>query len=420
MTYKVRDEDDVLEANLRYHLARGVDFFVVTDNGSQDGTRELLARYEGAGLARVIDEPADEMRSHGHEWLTTMARLAATEHEADWVLHNDADEFWWPLEGSLRDALASIPDSYGAMFAPRVEFVGRPDGPGTFAERLTVREAQGRLRPKVAHRARADVAVLHRGGHDVAVVPESGNVRDSLRPPGRAVLRAGRARPAGDEGMTPAPVWPIRILHFPLRSFDQYRHRVELGLASFSADQGAWARLHQARERGELESLYAELVHDDAAVAEGLEAGELTEDPRVRDYLALCPDPLTQEARIVDAPAPAPGSLAAEREAVARDAMATLSRYGRLFEVRLGESRRRITQLVEKSSGKAELAKLYRAERRKVKRQKDKFEALQTKLRRMRARRNQLKRQLAAERSRPPLVRLRRWVGRFMGRGRKS
>ena len=39
MTLKVRDEADVIDANLRFHLAAGADFFIVTDNGSTDGTR---------------------------------------------------------------------------------------------------------------------------------------------------------------------------------------------------------------------------------------------------------------------------------------------------------------------------------------------------------------------------------------------
>ena len=34
-----------------------------------------------------------------------MGRLAATELGADWVIHSDADEFWWPRGESLKDVL---------------------------------------------------------------------------------------------------------------------------------------------------------------------------------------------------------------------------------------------------------------------------------------------------------------------------
>ncbi len=49
MTYKLRDEADVIEDNIRYHVAQGITSFLATDNGSTDGTREILARFENAG-----------------------------------------------------------------------------------------------------------------------------------------------------------------------------------------------------------------------------------------------------------------------------------------------------------------------------------------------------------------------------------
>ena len=54
---------------------------------------------------------------------TQMGRMA---HEmgADWVIHNDADEFWWPLTGTnLKEALAAIPNRFGIVLAPRTEFI---------------------------------------------------------------------------------------------------------------------------------------------------------------------------------------------------------------------------------------------------------------------------------------------------------
>ena len=82
MALKVRDEADVIESNLRFHAGLGVDAFVITDNGSVDGTREILARWERAGLAHVLEREGS-FRRQGSEWLTEMARLAATELGAD-------------------------------------------------------------------------------------------------------------------------------------------------------------------------------------------------------------------------------------------------------------------------------------------------------------------------------------------------
>ena len=203
MALKVRDEGDILEANLRFHHALGVDHFVVTDNGSTDETPEILRRYADAGLAHVINEPGTDYRERGADWLTRMARLAATDLEADWVIHTDADEFWWPARGHARGCAARDRRSGTAWWSRRAPSSwDDPTAPGSFAERLTVRESRARLQPKVAHRAEPDVVVLDRGGHDVAVAGPGGDVAETLRPPGRPVHRTVRD-PNGSDAAPP-------------------------------------------------------------------------------------------------------------------------------------------------------------------------------------------------------------------------
>ena len=348
MTLKVRDEEDILEQNLRFHHALGVDFFIVTDNGSVDGTREILGRYEEAGLARVIREEAGDLRALGAEWYTRMARMAATEYDADWVINNDADEFWWPISGTLADSLEAIPERFGSVVAPRSEFVGRPDGPGSFADRLVLREARGSLQPKVAHRADPDVVVLHRGAHEVAAASGE-DLWQALRPPGRAVHRTVRDESDGDREdirLVWAPTWPIRILHLPVRSFEQFRRRTEISIAHGGfRDAGRFRRLRKAHEEGRLDELYAELVWDDGAVAEGLESGELVRDERLRELLPRCSDPLAGGKPGAVRIEPPPEELERERREVELDAMRLLTRTQRFTMLQLDRARERAAEL---------------------------------------------------------------------------
>ena len=129
MTLLARDEADVIDAWLSFHLNAGADFVVATDNrsdGRDDGrARALRAR----GHVHLIREPGEDLRQD--EWVTRMARLAATDFGADWVINSDADEFWWPRGASLRDMLAAVPPRYGTVGAFLRMFPPRPAGEGS-------------------------------------------------------------------------------------------------------------------------------------------------------------------------------------------------------------------------------------------------------------------------------------------------
>jgi hypothetical protein len=94
--------------------------------------------------------------------MTELARAAYSHHGADWVLHGDADEFWWPRDGDLKAMLAALPPRVDVVAAGRSNFLPTPDEGGHPLDRLTVRETRSRtvlgnaLPPKVVHRGRQE------------------------------------------------------------------------------------------------------------------------------------------------------------------------------------------------------------------------------------------------------------------------
>jgi hypothetical protein len=121
MTLLVKNEMDVIETHIRYHRPK-VDFMVVMDNMSGDGTYEtLLSLSEELGGIVVLT-----MASRVYDqafWVTRMVRHCA-EMGADWVVNSDADEFW---VGDLRYVVeefwkvgANIVYPCGTTFVPTV------------------------------------------------------------------------------------------------------------------------------------------------------------------------------------------------------------------------------------------------------------------------------------------------------------
>jgi hypothetical protein len=267
MTMLVRDEEDILGTNIDYHLARGVDFLIVMDHLSTDGTAEILETYRRAGVAEVIRQEHPGYLQG--TWVTWMARRAATHHGASWVINSDADEFWWPLDGDLCATLARVPDGCGGVAVPRHNFRAIAGSAGAFLDRMIYRDvvstnSLGQPLPgKVCHRGHPLVDVSQGNHH--AVVPGRG------------------------------PMWgepAIEILHFPMRSLRQFENKIALGGRAYEMspelDAGlgsTWRSLYAELKREGLAHHYESDCLDASSIARTIHEGVVVRDERLRHFM---------------------------------------------------------------------------------------------------------------------------------------
>jgi hypothetical protein len=265
-TLLVRDEVDVVGAHLAFNLNAGVDFVLAIDHESQDGTTEVLESYVRSGVVRRLPVTG---RFLEQRWRTMLARMAAAEHGADWVINSDADQFWWPRVGSLRDALAAVPRDVVAVRCWDRVFVPTPDDGAHFAERMTFRLVSRVPMNVPWSNYRPLSRVIHRGD------------------PGITVSRGGHR--VWTTNLRPYSWWsPVEALHFPWRSVDQMTKKADVMSRVFAGARragGYHAVAGQALSQGTLDEHYASLAVGREALARGAETGYLVEDERVRDVL---------------------------------------------------------------------------------------------------------------------------------------
>ena len=284
LTLVVRDEEDVLPANLDFHLAQGVDVVLVVDHGSSDRTPEILRDYERTGRVRTFRDEDD--RAHDQvARVNRLLRIAAEEHQADWVIHCDGDEFWMPLVGSLRDVFAAVPERFGYIVANRTNFVPVDRNDGNFYDRMVLRERRSlnlrgdHLEPKVAQRPAAAKSVA----------------------PGNHSLEA--------PVMDPAPASElVEVLHFPIRSFAQFERKVlNTGIGyELLRDRAPGIGIDQLelldlQRQGKLHDHYAAQCADPSEVDKGVGGRELLIDDRLRAFFAAQPSRLAESSSVQEA-----------------------------------------------------------------------------------------------------------------------
>ncbi len=270
MTLMVRDEADIIAPMIEHHLAQGLDKIIVTDNGSVDGTYEILQGYGDA-----IDLRHDPVhRKQQHSVVTAMAREAYTRYGADWVINADADEFWMPTRDgqTMREVFEGLPKSMATFTVPVIDMTGAPAQRGSGLQRLTYRDTRPleRLR-QIGLKAHSTPDAVHVG--DASVEVTQGN---------HAVNLAGN----GDDHPQPA----LEVLHFPWRSWEQFERKVRDAGRAYDnnplllpSPNHHGMREYRRWKAGTLFAFYVLRHPSEDELREGEASGDLVSDTRIAD-----------------------------------------------------------------------------------------------------------------------------------------
>ncbi len=206
----VRNESDVIGLTVRHLIAHGVDCVIVADNLSTDDTpgilRSLKAEHHGRILTTIDTDPAYTQDVK----MTKLAGMAVS-LGAEWVLPFDADEIWFPSDGStlaqfFAESTADVVQAWGH------DHIARADTDPPFSP---YRRSNPQPLPKVAFRAHPE-AFIAMGNHSV-----------------------DRPGPVG---------FGLTYRHFQYRTLDQYARKVRQGAAAYAHTDMPWHQGQHWRE----------------------------------------------------------------------------------------------------------------------------------------------------------------------------
>jgi hypothetical protein len=258
LTMVLGESDADLEQYLRFHRAAGVHVVVAAEGAS---AAEALEPFLGDGFVHRVESAQSQ---------TDLARVAADQLDADWVIPTSLEELWWPRGESLEDVLAVIPPRYGVVQALVRTFVGgtepaKKEIGSIFASR-TVR-----------------TSLLGPDGAD------DGALTELLRP----VYRAGPNMTLDVDDWTlggrrvPLRAWyPIEVFRYPVAEVVD-RARIDAGLADGSLVVDT--RLRDALAAGAPSFRVPSIVDDSSYAVECAAVGEVDLvrlDRQIRDLEA--------------------------------------------------------------------------------------------------------------------------------------
>lgn len=269
MTMLVRNEEDIIRANIEFHRSMGVDFFLVMDHGSDDKTLTILDEFSRKGFLKVYHQA--NLGYYQSEWVSEMAREAYARHDADWIINNDADEFWWPSHGNLKESLSLVPDEIDGLYVKRYNFPPIKNEHSAcfydtmiYRDLLSVNSHGSPLPGKMCHRACSDV-VVSQGNHDACGSTIHSKQESCL----------------------------LEILHFPVRSLSQFTNKIRHGGMAYMNSPlldervgSTWRELFRVYQCCGLEDFYhKQCINVDQNSINSKDLGRWQMDDRLQRYM---------------------------------------------------------------------------------------------------------------------------------------
>lgn len=279
----VKDEFAGLLEWIAYHRVLGVTGFMIADNGSRDGSRELLSSLARLGIVTVLDQP--DVINQKPQLPAYERILRSCAREIDLLAFIDADEFLLPLspDVNLVDFFAShFKDESVSAIALNWAIFGSSGE--LFAE-------EGLVTERFTHRATVKFNVHH--NVKSVVKPERVN---HFHNPHYADLRYGRyidalgndmvLHPKHGHGVSAEVIWNgVRVNHYAVKSLEEFLLGKHLRGSAASANRVKHKAYFKAHDRNDetclLAAALAPLVKAEmAAIQAQLDALPAEESPQ--------------------------------------------------------------------------------------------------------------------------------------------
>jgi SAM-dependent methyltransferase len=205
-----------------------------------------------------------------------MAHLARDKYRGDWVLSNDADEFWYPLS---RDFKTALRDDANALSCTRFQLV--PDEEALASEPYGF--YQNRL--KVVRPMYRTSALKYGERNTIPFYWGAPSSKLICALPQLVAVGVGNTTADFLGGIVRKPCPEIVTYHFPVRTYRQFERKVVNAGAAYASNkqlpkEAGWhlRYMYETWKAGKLEEEYRRIVPDRATVAECMRMGILEVD----------------------------------------------------------------------------------------------------------------------------------------------